>query len=776
MKHLLSTVLYFAFFNLFGQSTYNPSPQTLTVNYEKVACAARADNECLLVKFSGKKEFEMFSETIEGFNYEAGYTYTISVRQELKQPPIAANESIFKYVLIKIISKKPINQQINTASNTDITKKIFEINYETVPCEIGDKKCLLVKEKGKKEFEIFNATIAGFNYQAGYSYEIEVKPTTDGNYYLVNELSKKFVKQINNNNTLSSTNTGKIIQPTKIQTIAPLDGKWYLRKMKENEGSSFVMDDNTIWININTFNDKIDGFGACNKFGAVVKSDLNTTFEINKFTPDYSYCGVKKIEDLFFDLLQQADRFEIKNGNLILSKQWKYLLAFTLNPNNKEEISTTYVPENIIKKDVTTYATDAPLKQDEAPKTNYNNTTTTSSSSTTITTTTTPVITQPVQTNTNSSSAETTTNPEIEEKNKVIEELRRQIAAQQQQVETKKQEQLKTQQDAEIAVLKKQVEEKRLKEEQQQKEEQAKQAQLKSQQDAEIAALKRQVEEKKIKEEQQQKEEQAKQAQLKSQKDAEIAALKKQVEEKRIKDTQQQKEIQIKDQKDAEIAELKKQLEEKSQKATPPISASKTTIQNIKDDNANDEVISKNRASNEYQITTFTKNTSDNIPDPEFTNRPYYLDGKNLERLERVEGIFVKKQKGIYRGTDEFVNAMKQESQIQFEKGNIPRIFIKLNSDKIDPYDIINLEVAKIKKDRRTFIYRSQRLSGKVKDVTGNLISLEFKKIRDSLYEILIEEDLEQGEYGFMPIQTESTSQSYTNSVKMNCFGVVDTK
>ena len=91
-----------------SQETYNPAPQTWTVNFETVPCGESGEKSCLLVKFPGKKEFEIYSDNIEGFTFEKGNTYIISVKQELKQPPIAANESIFKYVLVKVISKKPI--------------------------------------------------------------------------------------------------------------------------------------------------------------------------------------------------------------------------------------------------------------------------------------------------------------------------------------------------------------------------------------------------------------------------------------------------------------------------------------------------------------------------------------------------------------------------------------------------------------------------------------------------------------------------------------------
>lgn len=345
MKLLLTFAVILSSLFLNGQNTFFTGTQTWTIASETVRCQ-NSDNQCLLVKYPGNKEFEILNEPIEGFNFENGYDYVITVRQEVKSPPIQINESVFRYILVKVISKKNRHGQIVTKSTEE--EKIIEVNYETLPCESDNSKtCLLIKEALAKEFEVLDGTIFGFDYKPGYNYVISVKVAPGSNYYFQKEISKKFVKTtsalynpIENGSSVYSTNkaneTGKVIQPTYIQTSSPLDGKWYLRKFIEKEGSSFVTDDNIMWLEINTFNDKIKGFGACNTFQAVVKSDLQTTFQISKLTSGYINCGNKIIEDIFYSLLEQTDRFEIKNGNLILSKQWKYLMEFVSNPDKMD--------------------------------------------------------------------------------------------------------------------------------------------------------------------------------------------------------------------------------------------------------------------------------------------------------------------------------------------------------------------------------------------------------------------------------------------------------
>ena len=468
MKYFLFfSISFFAGFIAKAQS-YNPAVQTWVISAETTPCESDPDKACLLYKATGKKEFEILQEPIEGFQYSEGNEYTIQVKQEIKKPPIAANESVFKYVLVKIVSQKqPTPAPSVTSTSSQI---IFEVNFESLPCEEDpSKSCLLIRKKGAKEFEILNASIYGFNYENGYTYMIAVKPTSNGNYYLVNEISKKFVQKSAQTYTPLSNGNAENIKPvigtTNITTSSTLDGKWYLRKMKEKEGASFVTDDNIMYIDINTFKDRIDGFGACNKFSAVIKSDLNTTFEVSKLTYNYVNCGNKKIEDLFFSLLQEANKFEVRNGHLILSYNWKYVLEFVADPNNKEDIASTYIPAAIIEKENKTFATDQYKKEPE-----------------------------------NKPSALVVKKPEVDDLQKQLEDLQKQLAEKKAKEEEALQkaaaDQLQKEQEA--ALLKKQLAEKAAKEAEEKRlaEEKAKQEQEIAKKLKEIEDLKKQLAEK----------------------------------------------------------------------------------------------------------------------------------------------------------------------------------------------------------------------------------------------------------------------------------------
>ena len=135
----------------------------------------------LQLQFKNYHQTQKFST----FNYEAGNTYTIWVREELKTPPIAADESMYKYVYVKTIAKKNISNQNNTTVKDDISKPQSGMNFskqttliinETqTACEGNpDAKCLLIKKEGAKEFEIFYQGIDGFVFEEGYRQTILV--------------------------------------------------------------------------------------------------------------------------------------------------------------------------------------------------------------------------------------------------------------------------------------------------------------------------------------------------------------------------------------------------------------------------------------------------------------------------------------------------------------------------------------------------------------------------------------------------------------------------
>ncbi len=353
MKYFFILLSLFIYFNLNAQETFNPDNQTWTINPETVVCDKSTNKECLLVKYFGRKEFKVFNDKIEGFQFEKGYTYTIIVKQEIKKPPINIDESVFKYVLVKIISKKDVtNKNIltpETSQNISSIITTIDIDYETVNCEYGtDKQCFLIKAKDQKEFEIFNGCVYGFTYEAGNRYNLTVKK--NGSDYDFIKVNKKELVSYNTSKITcvnprssaplaSATTTAPALNPNTYNS--PLDNKkWYLKTMRENETSLFELDENVFYIEFNSFKDRLNGSGSCNTFEGIFKTDTKTSFNVDAINVGYKHCGTEKIENLFIDQLKKCDRFEIKDGILQLSKQWQIQLWFGPANISKTVLST----------------------------------------------------------------------------------------------------------------------------------------------------------------------------------------------------------------------------------------------------------------------------------------------------------------------------------------------------------------------------------------------------------------------------------------------------
>ncbi|MBC3540176.1 DUF4377 domain-containing protein [Rufibacter sediminis] len=81
---------------------------TLRVNYYRQACQAVGELDCYLVQEGneiGTSNWSLFYNEIEGFQYEAGFVYTLKARVEkVANPP--ADGASQKYTLLEVVSKE----------------------------------------------------------------------------------------------------------------------------------------------------------------------------------------------------------------------------------------------------------------------------------------------------------------------------------------------------------------------------------------------------------------------------------------------------------------------------------------------------------------------------------------------------------------------------------------------------------------------------------------------------------------------------------------------
>lgn len=77
---------------------------TMYVGPKQVDCTGVGPMKCLQVRETEDGEWTLFYSSIQGFEYEEGYNYTLEVRKEDVPNPPADAPSI-RYILVKEISK-----------------------------------------------------------------------------------------------------------------------------------------------------------------------------------------------------------------------------------------------------------------------------------------------------------------------------------------------------------------------------------------------------------------------------------------------------------------------------------------------------------------------------------------------------------------------------------------------------------------------------------------------------------------------------------------------
>lgn len=93
---------------------------TMIVGPETVECVGVTPMECLQIKYSESEEWQLFYDSIEGFTYEPGYIYELTVqKQEIANPP--ADGSSIRWVLVEEVSKTAVSDANLPVSLNDTT-------------------------------------------------------------------------------------------------------------------------------------------------------------------------------------------------------------------------------------------------------------------------------------------------------------------------------------------------------------------------------------------------------------------------------------------------------------------------------------------------------------------------------------------------------------------------------------------------------------------------------------------------------------------------------
>lgn len=183
-------------------------------------------------------------------------------------------------------------------------KKTFFVADRTVACA-GTFECLQVREKAKDAWRPYADTIAGFDYQEGFEYQIQVlaletKNTMSGlydeKYKLVKVISKK---------------------KTGYNPAAKLEGKKWVTASMDDTHRVLNMREAGIYAIFNTKEGRVTGKGVCNKFNAKFQA-TGSKISITELVSTKMMCKAEQFENIAFDFFRKAVTYKLEGNTLTL--------------------------------------------------------------------------------------------------------------------------------------------------------------------------------------------------------------------------------------------------------------------------------------------------------------------------------------------------------------------------------------------------------------------------------------------------------------------------
>jgi hypothetical protein len=120
--------------------------KTILVGPEKAECVGVGPMECYLVKENPEDEWQYFYDPIEGFEWDAGYTYELRVAvYPVENPP--ADASSLRYELLEVVDK------VETPAQSTAITAYIRIEEPAAGAELDTSKAIVVRGRGGALFE-----------------------------------------------------------------------------------------------------------------------------------------------------------------------------------------------------------------------------------------------------------------------------------------------------------------------------------------------------------------------------------------------------------------------------------------------------------------------------------------------------------------------------------------------------------------------------------------------------------------------------------------------
>jgi heat shock protein HslJ len=272
--------------------------KTIFVGPAMVDCVGVAPQQCLLIKERLDDEWQLWYDSIEGFDYEEGFLYELLVEEQtVEDPPADASSLVLK--LKEIISQEPV------------TIKTVYIGPERVECEgEGPQECYQYKEDPGDDWQLYYFGIDGFEYEEGYVYEL-----------LVAERSVENPPAGGSSTRLALIEMVDKAEPDEIAEPLSLEGtQWEMESYKNGDGETVDLLPGTRVTAL--FEDgEVNGSAGCNRyFGGYQLFDEG--INIGPLASTQMFCaqpeGVMDQEFQFLSAMQTAAAYRIADDQLEL--------------------------------------------------------------------------------------------------------------------------------------------------------------------------------------------------------------------------------------------------------------------------------------------------------------------------------------------------------------------------------------------------------------------------------------------------------------------------
>ncbi|UZO81804.1 DUF4377 domain-containing protein [Aquimarina sp. ERC-38] len=199
---IVTFLLFFALNTCEDQTTEVQSEiTTLYIHHQLIDCEGVGPQQCMQIKENQNAEWNLFYSTIEGFDFQEGYQYTIEVEITPVENPMADASSL-RYQLIKIISKEKVSGDLLSQENQPekISYKAFTRGF-TKEISISNKR--ITKKENQ---QIDTLSINEINWLALQTLLIQSEPVA---WETITPPSTEYQSDAGFHTTLSAYHSGK---------------------------------------------------------------------------------------------------------------------------------------------------------------------------------------------------------------------------------------------------------------------------------------------------------------------------------------------------------------------------------------------------------------------------------------------------------------------------------------------------------------------------------------------------------------------------------------